>query len=501
MWPRKGSNQADADAAEAGSRRPVVRHVANFSYPRSDFVHLYRKEEPADRDSQASGSQPPPLVEDHGSEVSADDDSSQYRLSASGTNIWAPWQVGEEGKKPGGPRPMNRGSTQEADSRRVVPPSRGNTTTRSGPRDVDRHNDRGPRRGVVSCPEQRPYPPKPPPRGHYSLFPQTGAPLGQAPELSHPPAGPATRRPGLESRRSPHTDPPTSMPRDAAAGQRPLRSSATGSAHEGRTSATSSGSIPRSQRSEQPTPSRSPTAASFLTDTSPGHASPRPPTQPTSHTNQRRFPLSKSATRSSPSLAALAHAQRLEQQSTPPPRKPPTPTTSPAVNRALPPLPSETPSTPTLPHDRSPSPPKVSVFEMDSDDEDGRPRSGEATKNFARRLMHGLVHYSHADKKEKDSGAAGSVPEHKRSVSDKGPTTSTMATASSAVPGRGHPQDGGGIARTRTARRRRAASVDSPTGSDGREVVGGGRAGKEESGDAEKGGTFLGRIWKKKGGR
>lgn len=73
------------------------------------------------------------------------------------------------------------------------------------------------------------------------------------------------------------------------------------------------------------------------------------------------------------------------------------------------------------------------MFETDSDDENDEDddRAGSEAKNFARRLMHGLVHHHlhHDHDKQRDKVLGGS--DHKRSVSDDGPSGSKERTGGS----------------------------------------------------------------------
>ncbi|SPQ19480.1 4bce1a12-cdf6-4fb5-8da5-4ebb299613a4 [Thermothielavioides terrestris] len=301
-------------------RKPMPssnQQVANFSYPRTDFVHLYRRDDPVVRDSLGSESSPPPMVEDHGSDLSAEDDC-QYRVA--GSELWDSWPAREhKGKK------------------------------------ID-----------------------------YPAF------------------------------------------------------------------------------------IKSPT--------------------------DRNFSLSKITTRSSPSLANLAKAHH-QASKTGHHHKPVTPAD--LYDRPLPPLPTERPETP----------PQVSVFETDTDDEadedDGRPTS--EAKKFARRLMHGLVHHHlhhHHDNEKRDKGTA---PDHKRSISDDGPSGSKEGGGGGRM----------GISRTFNAAARyrhsggtadaagpprAAVSMDLPRDSGHRQY-------QQMADEGEKGGRFwsgrasnelLGRIWKRR---
>ncbi|KAK4192517.1 hypothetical protein QBC35DRAFT_225882 [Podospora australis] len=112
-----------------------------------------------------------------------------------------------------------------------------------------------------------------------------------------------------------------------------------------------------------------------------------------SFTGLRSLSLSRFSTRSSPALANLAKSQ------TQPDAPPPLPTMSPKAwldlsTRPLPPLPR-----------CRPNPPNISIFEVDSDDEDvSSPRTGSgASSSFARRLKRAFVPSSSRKEKGKEA--------------------------------------------------------------------------------------------------
>ncbi|KAK4157022.1 hypothetical protein C8A00DRAFT_40605 [Chaetomidium leptoderma] len=533
MWLMKRSRTGNHPEVPDIRCQPLLKQpVANFSYPRTDFIHLYRKELPGIRDSHGSESSPPPMVEDHGSDLSTEDDC-QYRVT--GADLWNSWHAREkEGKKPDYPALIN--STPRVHETQS-PMARENPQATRGPLSSGSQNRQVTRPMVVSCPEQRPHPPRPPPKGCYSLFPP--------PDVSHQrslaplqiPSVP--RQPGLEPSPLSLNFPPTPSSRNiftdakgnAVVMFRPSSSRATtpGSVHGGSIAASSSDSIPLLLRSPGPTPPDSPSGTSSSSE-APNNPSIKPvKSRSPSHTNLRNFSLSKMTTQSSPSLANLAktHHQQQPQPPTPKtpktrpqPTTPTTPTSTTALyDRPLPPLPTQMQQQ-QQPKPPSP-PPHISVFETDTDDDDDsdneddtgrlRPRTGGGsggggeTKNFARRFMHGLVHHHHHLGSQHDNKKQG-AEQHKRSVSDEGPSTSAASGGE-----RGSGGGRSGISRTlnAAARYRRgggearaAVSMDLPRRSGGGGGGGAGRLRYQQVGEElEKGGGGGGgRFWGGKGG-
>ncbi|AEO65276.1 uncharacterized protein THITE_2112124 [Thermothielavioides terrestris NRRL 8126] len=480
-------------------RKPMPssnQQVANFSYPRTDFVHLYRRDDPVVRDSLGSESSPPPMVEDHGSDLSAEDDC-QYRVA--GSELWDSWPAREhKGKKIDYPAFIksptdvrdDRSHREPAKSQRTPPTTRGPALS-SGSQSSQVLS----RPADVQGPEPQPSAPKPPPKVTYSLFPPAEIHPKHAPVPLQPPSG--TRSMGLEP--SPRSLPSTQKMRNAAAdgkgrvtsAYRPGSSRATTPISVHGSSITAGSSL--LLRSPGPTPPASPSDVRGSSEV-PNYPSARAEKSSTSNSNQRNFSLSKITTRSSPSLANLAKAHH-QASKTGHHHKPVTPAD--LYDRPLPPLPTERPETP----------PQVSVFETDTDDEadedDGRPTS--EAKKFARRLMHGLVHHHlhhHHDNEKRDKGTA---PDHKRSISDDGPSGSKEGGGGGRM----------GISRTFNAAARyrhsggtadaagpprAAVSMDLPRDSGHRQY-------QQMADEGEKGGRFwsgrasnelLGRIWKRR---
>ncbi|KAK4125350.1 hypothetical protein N657DRAFT_365245 [Parathielavia appendiculata] len=418
MWLMKRSRMDNhAELPENRTQQLPIQHIANFSYPRTDFVHLYHRIPSDARDSRGPESSPPPMVEDHGSDMSADDDS-QYL--ATGPDFWDSRHAREhEARKPDYPAlikpPPGTQSSKPAitqENPRMSDPSSWGSQSSPVIRPA----------AVGSFSDKEAHVPQPPPKVSYSLFPPPCPAQRRPPVRSQIPSVPRQSR--LEP--SPHSldFPPTPNSRSAIADGKGNAISSFGpgspqtatprSAHGGSIAASSSNSIPLLLRSPGPTPPDSPGGTSSSFEAPRSSDAPRYPVRlRTSSPSQREFPLSKNATRSTPSLAS--HAKAHQQGHAPDAHDKPL-TRADLYARPLPPLPTEPP--PPLV-----SPPHVSVFEPDSDDEDeeldSRPGSGDS-KNFARRFMHGLVHHHyHHDKKGK-----GLLPDHKRSVSDEGPSSS-----------------------------------------------------------------------------
>lgn len=532
----KNKPNTDSNKGTGEDQRPI-HYVANFSYPRTDLVHLYRKEQPGARDSQGSESSPPPLVEDHGSDLSAAEDDLQ-QLPAADVKMWKKWRAKEEKLE----KVERRARTNPTGYQQLATPPAASPTAHCPPSSGSQSGQQN-IRVVVPCPEQqRPQAPKPPPKGGYSLFPSASVSARRAHvPLPAPPTIP--QQSGLApSPVSPNFSFPVPLQGAIDRRNQPVAAcrpniwtaKAPGGVHGGSIAASSSDSIPLLLRSPGPTPPHSPpgTSSSSEAPPYPFELEKRPP--PPETTLRDLPPMVKKATRSSPSLANLARAQRQGQAQEPLPQRPPTPTD--IHDRPLPPLPSLQTALP-----RFPSPPNVSVFEPDTDDEDepvkSRPSSSEA-RNFARRLMHGLVHHhSHSPPSSphdrRDKGQHGLLlADHKRSVSDEGPSTAAGSSSSAAAgagvgagaaakdrgsAGSGGSGGRGGFSRTLGAAARYrwggtaasagaeevsapvrgAVSMDLP-----RERVGeeGGRGRPQQGGDeGERGGRFLGRLLRRKG--
>ncbi|KAL2198537.1 hypothetical protein P885DRAFT_32162 [Corynascus similis CBS 632.67] len=531
MWLMKPSMMDDHAMIDERRCQPVPRqqHIANFSYPRAGSIHFCPKEQPAIRSSQGSDSSPPQLVEDHGSDLSAEDDF-HYRISE--VNSWNSWHMREEQRRepnnysaPIDAAGPHRDTSQGPATKREDFPTTGNLLDSACP------SGQPARRDVSSSPVQSPRPPRTPTKTRYSLFPSPTDPS----KRNFVPAQTSTtsRPPGLEASPLSHHFP--SPPRfrmaaadgknKAAAVSRPgsSRAPTPSSMHGVSIAASSSDSIPLLLRSPGPTPPHSPSTRT--SSDCPKHLPFEPKGCSPQHTSLPNS-LSRTTTRSSPSLANLAQTQR---QVHPPglPTKDMHPSTPVGLyrDRPLPPLPVE----------RCPSPPQISVFETDSDDEDddnSQPTSPQSARNLARRFMHGLVHHNnhHNDHRGPDK-RKGKSPvlrsDHKRSISDDGSPTSSSAAATAGDKGFGADgvDDGRtGISRTldATAKRSRiggsggattaikaaasrgAVSMDLPRCAGAASAVGGeeqqaGRwEGEKTATGKKRGDLFLGRILRRK---
>ncbi|EAQ89695.1 predicted protein [Chaetomium globosum CBS 148.51] len=507
MLQKKSKTNTNIGTGEV--QRPIPC-VANFSYPRTDLVHSYRKEQPGARDSQESESSPPPLVEDHGSDVSATEDDLQ-QPPATDVKMWKKWRAKDRKIEEADrwARPNLTGYQPLAKPLDASPTTHGPPSPRGQSGQEDKR--------VVGPYPKRPQVPRPPPKACYTLFPSASISVRPVRvPLSEPPTIP--QQSGLlPSPISPNFPFPARSQGGVTDGSNQPTTSrpsvwttkAAGSVHGSSLTAGSSDSIPLLLRSPGPTPPHSPPGASSSSE------SPRypfePEKRPAPEASQHNLSLAKRGTRSSPSLANLARAQRQEQAQEPLPPPPPTPAD--IYNRPLPPLPAI----------RFPSPPNVSVFEDDTDDEDesgkSRPSSSEA-RNFARRLMHGLVHHSNPpspqDRRDKGKGL---LVDHKRSVSDEGPSTAAVSPSAGAVqgPAKARGSGGGGrsgISRTLNAAARyrwggsAAATEAAPVPARGavsmdlpREKLRvEGSRGQSQQGaeEGEKGGRFFGRLLRRK---
>ncbi|KAL2158430.1 hypothetical protein VTH06DRAFT_4478 [Thermothelomyces fergusii] len=361
MWLKKPPMQDDShDADERRDRSNSRQQIANFSYPRSDFVHYYPKQLSTVRNSQGSDSSPPQLVEDHGSDFSYEDDSQLRALEASS---WGCWHARtQQGAKSDHPALVDSAVSRQAAARGPTLACGDSSPTTRSPADLGSQTDEPSRRVAASSQEQQDE--KRNNRAKTRLFEGLNTLLKAW----------GLQRGNLVGFNS------------AATSESRVKSAA--------------------------------------------------------------LPLDWVLFRE---LRLLLNRLRILSTNSGP--------LAPAAiyhDRPLPPLPAERPS----------SPPHISVFETDSDDEDGEgndwPLSvAETTKSLARRFMHGLVHHSHSrhhhhhhhqscDGREKGFKQC---PSHKRSVSDEGP-----ATPASPTKNKGSESADGGGARIAVARKRNAAA-------------------------------------------
>jgi len=426
------------------SHPPPKLYVANFSYPRSNAAHFYPRVQPMlspTRDSTASDTSIPPMVEDHGSDFSADEESHDC---ASGDLLDSFWQLKEQldRKQEYSPQSAVAGHNWaqdepgifEADSP-VLP-----VTAVGPPKQQEQLLQR-----TMLRPEQRPQLLKAAPKVTYSLFP----PTKPEPQIKRQPLPPVPQRQ------------PASLPQAEALEPSPILSGTSAVPFSGKVAfvprgdnnlppaiAPISGSEASSRVTSPISPQDYPPASSssdsfsliLQTNISPHQspsASPIDATSPnrlarySSLKNLRTLGLSKAKTRSSPSLAQLAksHSDR-PPQTQEPARLPQDATSLHSEDRKPPPI-------PLVPHRPPPTPPPVSVFETDSDDGSDK-TSRHANKSFCRRLVHGLVHpYRHHNSPNRSHirhisspllfshirrGKVSGQPPHKRSVSDEGPS-------------------------------------------------------------------------------
>lgn len=434
--------------------QPPPKHpMSNFSYPRPDFVHTYQPNRLRGRGSLGSDSSAPAMVEDHGSDFSVEDD---YQYRTTEIDLWDSfWQVRPHDARKAKHQPPTDPIVEAPN----IEPSGGITMAQQKlPVTRVRAPSSESQGRLVSqpvneqCPVQHlPRTPKPPPKTSYSLFP---GPESDKRLPATPPLSLLSRQPGPEPSASAVRKATAEAKGNLASHNATPRASSSrattpGLPHDSPIAESSFDSIPLLLRSPTSSPQPSPPAS--LRGKS---STPEPPgslkypwlktgqrTPPLSHI--RNGSLSRSSTRSSPALARLARKQG---QTQPQPQLRGAPNraqiTADLLARPLPPLPAD---------ERPPSPPNISVFETDSDDEADDEAGGGNAKKFARRLMHGLVQHHHDHTLHVRRNKTPGFLDHKRSVSDEGP-----ASASSKAGGGGGRY---GISRAVHAARHRRAGT------------------------------------------
>ncbi|KXX79267.1 hypothetical protein MMYC01_203986 [Madurella mycetomatis] len=365
------------------------------------------------------------MVEDHGSDFSTEDD---YQHHTTEVDLWDMfWQVQPHDAMKAEHQPPTDPTVETPEielSGDITMAQQKLPGTRVRAPSSESH------RRLVSRPvnEQRlvqhlPRTPKPPPKTSYSLFPPTESDR-RLPET--PPLSLLSRQPGPEPSTSAIRKVATEAKgnfasHNAASRAGSSRATTPGLPHDNSIAASSSDSIPLLLRSPMTSPQPSPPASLRGKSSTPELlGSPKYPWLKTgqrtpSFSDIRNGPLSKSSTRSSPALVRIARKQG---QTQPQPQLRGVPSraqiTADLLARPLPPLPA---------NERPPSPPNISVFETDSDDEaDDEAGAGNA-KKFARRLMHGLVQHHHDHTLHVRRNKTPGFLDHKRSVSDEGPAS------------------------------------------------------------------------------
>ncbi|KAK1833157.1 hypothetical protein QBC39DRAFT_329318 [Podospora conica] len=356
------------------------------------------------RDSLGSDCSVPGMVDDHGSDVSLEDD---YQLP--GAELWDSfWQShlnNRTSTRPTYPALLDSPAKSQGGHGQGFRMGYENQHRQPGQTYPGEYRKSPSRPAPAPAPappakRQRSSPPRPPPRASYSIF---------------PPPTCQERRPPPTSRSSlnlPRGNPsgrttPASRPTSPIRPSRPPSSAATATIRP----------VPPTPLGSPPTPfpafpSDRPSSLFKPLPPSPPHTRP-PSSRRPSLVNLRNLSLSKLSTTSSPSLAQLAHQQQARSHQHPLRES----------ARPLPPLPQPQPE---------PEPPHVSVFEFDDSDTE---ESGGGS--FARRIMRGLKkggHHHHEKCHQRSASDGRSTP-----VTAPTPTgrarADTVGAASAAVEG------------------------------------------------------------------
>jgi hypothetical protein len=415
--------------------------VSNYSYPRSE-TPLPKHDEPStDRTSVGSNCSVPSMVDDQGSDASADDD---YQYHAQGAELWNTfWHAKGHSEMPyDGVRHSAAPAAASSGTR-----SRSNSQMDLGVQDRGTQSARQSRAPSVteawplvpSCEAPRPETARAAcSKGSYSLFPR--APLVQS-------------RPSRTS---------SLAQSDTAASAFALHHASASAVNlsslgrDRRPSALNLSAPTRQYNPDLPTPPPlspfNPFGSSFPEEPSSRAHSPSSPlphmTQRPSLSNLRHLTTSRMP---SQHATQLPHTRLVRAKSSPRLHRDQAGFFTAYTSPPLPPLPSpplpswaRMPSTDTLPTpppsatltpvSRAPSPPRISVFELDSDDE----QEDDDTQSFARRFVRGFGGH----KKDNSNGTnaltadaasaghgASKVSLHKRSASDeRRPVTSGTAS-------------------------------------------------------------------------
>ncbi|KAK3694795.1 hypothetical protein B0T22DRAFT_81965 [Podospora appendiculata] len=432
----------DKRAKLADPRQPVSHLVThqhlyrppNYRYQCSEPAHQHLYEQSDYRESLGSDCSVPGMVDDHGSDVSTEDD---YQYHAVGTEVWDSfWHA----------QPQNGISTRPPHSTLMEPRLRGRWNTRHHQDSVasvaERENKPPTVRLVSNTAEQpdqpswplplsspghqRPRTPKAPPRASYSLFPPTEpqSPDKQRPlpprrsSLSRPQIAGSFHRqhasqPSLNSRKQSIDATitlvtPSRVP--SAAGQASSMTPALATTHDSPASPSTVRLLPSPIISSWPPSHRKPGLEP--------HERPQTAGRRPSLASLRKHSFSRVPTQSSPALRHLAQTHSQDPESTQQKPKLQHFISHAVLERPLPPLPNFAPE---LSQPSTPPPPNVSFFDLDSDDSDTG-TTGEESRSFARRFMRGFVS-SHNRSRDTSKGS------HQRSASDsKSDATNTYKT-------------------------------------------------------------------------
>ncbi|KAK3367096.1 hypothetical protein B0T24DRAFT_380955 [Lasiosphaeria ovina] len=361
----------------------AIYPMETYQYPCSDPPHNQCQVE-AGRESLGSDCSVPGMVEDHGSDVSVDED---YQYHTTGTDLWDSfWQI----------RTQDSSSTTHRYPALIDSSSRGQHNTQDPTRPVLGREDKqasqsGTREGQLNTSSRPPNAPSPtrqrpqtPKVASYSLFPPTDPPDRQIPPI--PPrkssfARPlgATVVPFQQASKSPsltsHDQYLGAMSNNMAKALNSMSASTT--------------SIPSMLPPPAPAPAEFPRQSPWLKPLPEPPGRPRTAIRRPSFANLRKFSFSNLSTRSSSSLAHVARTQAHAQGR------------GGSQNPGAPGKPSALRSECAAcqpPVARSEPPAHVSVFEVDSDDEedsdeeiDSAVGNDERGVGLARRFMRGLM--------------------------------------------------------------------------------------------------------------
>lgn len=429
---------------------PKRSHLGNHTYPQTSHCHHSRSDQEVGRDSLGSDCSAPGMVEDHGSDVSIEDDY-QYPGTQAWESFWTMRMSNRASRGPRYPALIDFPATTHKptqDQEDVIMEEQGMLgESRRGDSEQSVSSGSSP----SSTPKRhRPRTPKPPPRASYTIFPPACPavlPSAMA-SLSRPRAG--SGMPLQQSSSSSLNTPRASVDRNTPS---PTSSMVSRDPTPLPHAISQPGKVAPTIRAVPPTPTPGSPVIPFpsfsteaLIRASYQKPLPEPPIEARttsrrpSLANFRKLSLSKLSTNSSPSLAQLAKTQSQPQpqpqaqlqvrkllrpsaevitfrhplwESTLPPP-------SPSPSRPLPPLPQSLPRAQAQtqqPSISSPDPPNFSFF--DFDDSDAESTSDAPPRRLARKLMRGLANHNLNFQLRRDREKDKNKDKAKETVNDK----------------------------------------------------------------------------------
>ncbi|KAK0633141.1 hypothetical protein B0T14DRAFT_54394 [Immersiella caudata] len=380
-----------------GQRAAKHHLVPNYTHPPPEAqCPPSQDDQEASRDSLGSDCVPG-MVEDHGSDISADD----YEYQ--GAELWDSFWQSQMNARMSRASPYPALLSSPTTIREVGPEQHLSMEPRSQLHILQQNHAKD-QQSTSSMPlfgttteRQRSKIPRP----RYSIFPPASPPGPPRSSLSRPRTGSITistsqssidtQRSSVSSRGACSVNLTASPPKGPAALPKPTRSIVQAT-RRAATPTTGSPLIPFPALQSEA--SRPASRHKPLPDL-PAQARPacrRPPLA-----NLRKLSFSKITTNSAPSLARLAQTQAQQAAKR-----------AQSSLRPLPPLPTSTSTNTNTPtRDRAPTPPVVSVFDFDSDTESV---NGDAPAHgFARRVIHGLAHPLRKDKSSNHHPRSASV--------------------------------------------------------------------------------------------